>query len=249
MARLAARSEGAAVSVHVTGMVTNYAPRPVADTAVVVAFADADGRIMWAGPDSAGLGASLPTWQAISTYDAAKSVAASMASTYCGASGSEAQRRRAAFAPWYACGSDACEAIYQAIYTPDQIRNVRRDTSVGREGGMVARTCRYAGDLTTFTCYYVNPSWAQGYAGSWQMAPLNGDFSRGPSPLSWAFYTRGFDGNNREWRFWIMADSGYASDANVYRPKDRDARASLTWLRTRMLCDVSLKRGYCPPGG
>jgi hypothetical protein len=71
--------------------------------------------------DSAGLGSALPTWRAISSYYAAKLVAQRMASAYCSSSGSESQRRAAAWRPWRACADGACESIYQAIDEPDRV--------------------------------------------------------------------------------------------------------------------------------
>lgn len=198
--------------------------------------------------DSAGLGSALPTWRAISSYYAAKLVAQRMASAYCSSSGSESQRRAAAWRPWRACANGACESIYQAIYEPDRIV-VTADGSVGREGGMVARTCRYSGDLTTFTCWFVNPAAAQGHKSSWQQAPLNGNYTAGPSPLSYAFYTFGFDPQALEWRHWFEQDTGYAVTSYASRPSGKDVRSYSLWYQGRVLCDQSTGRGYCPPGG
>lgn len=201
--------------------------------------------------DSAGLGASVPTWKAISSYYAALTVATSMASRYCGSTApTDAGKRAVAFSPWNACGSggSACETVYQNIYTPDTIRNVTTTTAVGREGGMVARTCRLAGSLTTFACYYVNPTTAQGYTASWQLTPLTGTWSSGLAPLSYAFYNYGFV-SNTEWRHWLNVDSGYAITAYASRAIGTNARTSLGWNRGTILCDQTLNRGYCPPGG
>ena len=79
--------------------------------------------------------------------------------------------------------------------------------------------------------------------------PRNGNYAAGPSPLSYAFYTFGFDPQGLEWRHWFQQDTGYAVTSYASRPSGKDGRSYSLWDQGRVLCDQSTGRGYCPPGG
>jgi hypothetical protein len=96
--------------------------------------------------DSAGLGKTVPTWKAISSWYASQVVATYMANKYCTSGASTAAGKRAsAWAAWFACSTaPTCETIYNDIYdsATDDIDNVPGTTTVTRNGGMLSRTCR-----------------------------------------------------------------------------------------------------------
>lgn len=187
----------------------------------------------------------------INTFTAAGYVAAEMASRYCGASGSDAQRRATAFQPWFGCGAggSTCESLYSQHYCAgtDTVCNITQDSGVGRAGGMSTRTCRYNFDPnTTFLCYYINPSLAQGYTASWVGPPTAGNWPNPPSPLAHPFYAYYRQLTNKEYRHWIYADTGYYyGELYARRPDNQNSRNGLEWVDSDVLCDVSYNRGSC----
>jgi hypothetical protein len=176
----------------------------------------------------------------INTFTASALAADVMAQRYCGAPvGSTPQQRRArAWLPWHGCDSGACETIFNQLYTGGALNGVVRDPAVGRLGGMEQRTCRLINESTTFTCWYVDPGRAQGH-----VAFRSPNF--GPSPVTAPFYV--YARNGREYRHWLIPDSGYAYEISASKPLTANARTSLVWSSESMLCDVGLVRGTCDP--
>jgi hypothetical protein len=160
--------------------------------------------------DPAGLGANLAAYQMIRTSTAATKVANTMASRYCSASGTAAQRRAYAWALWRACNSGDCETIFQEHYcsSSDTVCHITRDTTVSRLGGMKSRTCQYAvPGAVEFTCWFIDPDKAEGYTG-WRSDP---DGTSTKSPLAFAFYSF-WAGTSPDFehRHWLKADTGYS---------------------------------------
>jgi hypothetical protein len=185
--------------------------------------------------DSAG-GWNLTGATAISTWTAAGAAAQMLASRYCASTSStKAGKRAYAWAAWYYCGNTSrCETVFTRLYQGGQLV-VGSDPAVGREGGMVYRTCEVSG-IGTVPCGYVDPAKAEGLS-SWT-AP-----GYGPAPLTAPFYV--FEANGREYRYWLKADTGYAQTIRAHKPVTSDARTSLTWAYSDTLCDRSANRGTC----
>ena len=184
--------------------------------------------------DSAG-GWNLNAAQAMSTDTAAQQAATTMASRWCASSGTDAQRRQAAWGPWFGCSNGVCETIYNAIYDPTTL-NVYVDPAVGRLGGAEARACSVP-SLGTVPCTFVDPGRAEGYK-AWTIPAW------GPSPVSAPFYD--FTASGREYRVWLHDDTGYAVTVNASKLVTANARTSLTWTAGDALCDLTLGRGSCP---
>lgn len=204
--------------------------------------------------DQGGLGTNLMAWQAIRVSDASAVVALEMKNGYCTAAGTGAQKRVKAWAKWAACGAGSCETIYQEIYnsTSDTLRNITTDSTVGRDGGMSARTCRYNfAPSIQWTCFYINPAVAQGAKSFWQQAPLVGGANGAtPSPLAQPFYdylrVSTDVNNNKEYRHWIHADTASPrGEIFVRRPRGLNPRSSTEWVDNDVLCDVTFNRGSC----
>lgn len=186
----------------------------------------------------------------ISTWTSSLITAREMNRLYCNTSGTHAQRRAAAWSPWYACGGGRCESIFWSIYHPSTPK-LTRDTTVGRYGGMVQRSCFHAGDPNNrFTCWFVNPSNAQGHRGTWQQAPLAGNSNRHtpPSPLTAPYYTYLHSGNNLDYRHWISTHSGYSTSVYANRALGRNIRNGVAWYRRTVLCDATTWTGACGGG-
>lgn len=191
--------------------------------------------------DSAG-GWGLSADAVINTFTASALAADVMARRYCTAAGdpslTDAQRRAYAWLPWHGCNTGACESIYNDLFDGVRLRNLVRDATVGRLGGMEQRTCRLINEVTSFTCWYVDPARAQGHTAF--RAP-----GFGPSPITAPFYV--YSRNGREYRHWLVADTGYAAEVSASKPLPANARTSLTWSGTWMLCDLVTARGTCDP--
>jgi hypothetical protein len=74
-------------------------------------------------------------------------------------------------------------------------------------------------------------------------------WTSGPTPLTLAFYTYGFDTAGYEWRHWLSVDTGYSITAYARRISGGNARTTLSWFRGTILCDVTYDKGNCSPGG
>jgi hypothetical protein len=190
--------------------------------------------------DSAGLGASRYAAHFISTAGGGPQAAAAMASRYCAAGGTGAQRRAAAWAPWHACSSGACEAIFGEIYngTNGQLRAISGTSTVSSRGGMVSRTCTRGGSTQVIpSCFYVDPAAAEGQ--DWWASP-----NTGASPITAPFYV--FELGGWEYRVWLKEDTGYSIDIEAVRPLGQNARSSLEWHRSTALCTkVSTAQTFC----
>jgi hypothetical protein len=204
--------------------------------------------------DDAGLGAFLSANQRINASTSAKKAADTMASLYCNASGTQAQRRAAAWGPWNACNDGSCEATYQHLYcaASNTVCNITTTTAVGNAGGMKVRTCRYEGDITTnFTCWYVDIVNAQGATAGWKFDPKTGNFPS-TSPLAFNFYTwaKTSTDPDKEVRTWIVDDTGYTTRGEIKarRNDGANSRDGLQWIDVTSpfrLCDTDARRGVC----
>lgn len=213
---------------------------------------------MWQLDDS-GLAASAHVYAGfrISTWTSANIVAAEMVDAFCNTPGTNAQRRAAAWAPWFACSGGLCEQLFQEHYCPDlgRICDVTRDESVARYGGGSIRSCRYSGSNTEFTCWYIKPAVADGSTGGWRFEPVAGAYNVSgspiwPSPLTHPFYAYWRQSNNKEYRHWIADDTGY-SNGEIYarRPDNVNSRSgNLEWVDSNVLCEATTGRGTCAPG-
>jgi hypothetical protein len=190
--------------------------------------------------DDGGLGTSM-SYGRFDTYYSSNQVADVMSSRYCGSGGDLSY----VFAPWVACGSNGsnCSQItLPKIYDQpsDSLMDMSRDYSVGRYGGSDARTCRFEGEIATFTCYYVNYANAQGYTGSW-VFNINGT---PPLALPYYVFKQVVGGVSYEWRYWMSNDTGFGFNIVGRRTYGANSRNGLTWSNVG-LCDVTASRGSC----
>ena len=173
--------------------------------------------------DSAG-GWGLSAEATIDTFTASALAADVMSRRWCTAAGNptltDPQQRAYAWAPWHGCNSGVCESIFNDIFDGAALRNVVRDFSVGRWGGMEPRTCRLINELDSFTCWFVDPGRAQGHPAF--RAP-----GFGPSPITAPFYV--YARNGREYRHWLIVDTGYDLEISASKPLTANARNSLVW--------------------
>jgi len=167
---------------------------------------------------------------AISTWTSAAQAATTMASRWC-----QNPSRSYVWAPWYGCGGGRCEAIYNQIFNGTSLLGVATDPAVGRDGGMVTRSCAIGG-IGTVTCHYVDPARAEGFTG-WRVAGW------GPTPAPQPFYVVAHNG--REYRFWARHDTGYPLTISADKPVRADARSGLNWVAGISFCDLSARRGDC----
>ena len=181
--------------------------------------------------------------------------AAEMSRRYCNAKNSgkdDAQARSAAWSPWHACRSGACDQIFFEIYVNSSTEpSVRRDTSVGNWGGVVSSTCAVPG-VGTRSCHRVDPALAQGYKG-WTANP-DGSPS---APLSLPFHVTRVGGD--EWRVWNAADTGYGVNIAASKPLAANPRAKpnpnrscelispLRWYVNGSLVDSTDRTGCLDP--
>ncbi|CAM2946092.1 hypothetical protein PASE110613_08805 [Paenibacillus sediminis] len=240
---------------EVTGNHLNYTPSPMAIGRADVSSSNgkklwADGvvsgaykyvRAHWSAGvgiwqlDSVGLGADMSFHNAVLTNTSAAVVASEMARLYKSASGTAADKRKAAWKPWYACGyhQEVCEKVYQSIYySPTDTLNITRDHTVSRGGGLVSKHCyNVSNPRVTWPCYKYNPALAQGYKGSWYYNPLNGSSTLEPVPLPFLTYWKTDSyGNKIEYRHWLKADTGYDTSKWASRLFGTNARSSVKWM-------------------
>jgi len=190
--------------------------------------------------DSAGFW-NLTTAQAISSDNSANMAAKVLADRFCSSSAATIlDRMRFAWAPWYACatGASKCIEVFNELFVNNTFANVVRDPSVGRLGGMVARTCRIGG-VTQLPCHRVDPGAAQGYA-AWAIAGF------GPTPVTAPFYN--YVIGDIEYRYWTATDTGYSASVIASKRITANARTGLTWqtaTATTAMCDVNAGIGDC----
>ena len=110
---------------------------------------------------------------------------------------------------------------------------------------MQQRTCNVDGLGDGLTCWYVNPTLAQGSKG-WTGGTYNGT-STGVTPLPKPFYV--VEANGREYRIWIQDDTGYDIGITASKPITANARTSLTWTAQRRAVRRHRRpRGVCTGG-
>lgn len=185
--------------------------------------------------DGSGLGQGYSLKQAIYTDTAASKVAARMASLYKNASGTAANKRKAAWAPWYGCGSGGatCESIFQAIYnSTTHALNVTTNSSVTRSGGLVTTSCKYIvppGNNNYFTCYKYDPNNAEGTTTDKNVFWLNAGWDGGTNsePLPKPFFS--FVENGAEYKHWLTSDTGYSTSRYASWDMASNPRGSVYW--------------------
>lgn len=210
--------------------------------------------------DSAGLWG-LTAFERMNTATAAPLAASVMGLRYCNATKaglSDADARAAAWGPWVACRSGACESIFDTIYRgPGTPLDVTADPAVTRTGGVVSTTCAPPG-MSSRTCMHVDPADAQGHRG-WTGTP-SGSASVAPLSLPFDVVKVGDD----EWRLWDSADTGYGVDIAARKPLVANARSKpnpdrpcerispITWYVNGSVVDSVDRSGcadvYPPPG-
>lgn len=207
--------------------------------------------------DSAGVGAPFTAVERMDVATMAADVAQGMAARYCAASGTNQDRRYAAWAPW---GNPCtlCEGFFQELAgTEPRFRDLGLVDGIELLGGTVARTCILGGVDGAVPCWYVNPSVGvvQG-ATAWATFSVDGkgDPTIPPAPLSLPFYV--IDRGATEERHWLREDTGYAIDISASRQIGKNARprsaqsgSGLTWKSSSTLCDLTTLRGACVPEG
>ena len=185
--------------------------------------------------DSAG-GWPLTAAGAINTDTAAQQASATMANGWC-----NGHTPKAAWGPWSGdCGNANCDTLlglYNQIFDGTALVNIASDPSVGSLGGMEQRTCIVGGlGGATMPCSFVDPSKAQG-SSSWASPNF------GLSPISAPFYV--LQSGGKEYRYWLKADTGYATTIMATKTVTANARTGLTWSTVDDLCDLSAQRGMC----
>ena len=185
---------------------------------------------------------------AINATTAANQAAATIAYRWCNAPSSKKAtpqlRRMYAWGPWYGCtlgGTTKCEDTFNQLVTSDGKLNTSFDPAVTRTGGMQQRVCNLRGLGDGLTCFYINPALAEGSRG-WQGGTYDGSGSS-ITPLPKPFYSVRANGN--EYRVWLKEDTGYDIDITASKPVTANARDSLTWTASTVLCDTSTRRGFC----
>ena len=153
-------------------------------------------------------------------------------------------QREYAWGPWYGCrlyGANSCEDVFNQLVTPDGKLNTSFDPGISRTGGMQQRVCNLRGIGDGLACFYINPALAEGSRG-WQGGTYDGS-GNSVTPLPKPFYSVRANGN--EYRVWLKEDTGYGIDITASKPVTADARNSLTWSDSPVLCDTSNRRGFC----
>ncbi|MCU0269451.1 MAG: hypothetical protein MUF83_12510 [Acidimicrobiales bacterium] len=177
--------------------------------------------------DSAG-GWPLTGATAINSYTSAQQAATVIASRWC-----VNPTWAYALAPWYYCGTTTiCQDNYRAVFNGTSL-TVRSDPTTTRYGGMQQRSCTVAG-LGAVTCWFVDPSQAQGH----DVFNLP---NFGPAPISAPFYV--VESGGREYRYWLKQDTGYGVSISADKPVTANARSALTWRSGEVLCDVTASKG------
>ncbi|MBE7161769.1 MAG: VCBS repeat-containing protein [Williamsia herbipolensis] len=215
--------------------------------------------------DSAGVGAPFTAAERMDVGVISVDVVSGMRDRWCspgqwisgGAPYTEAERRAAAWAPWWYTdngGCPLCEQAYQdmAPGTSAAFANIST-VAMDPAGGAQRRTCRLSGVAGTVTCWYVDPRRAQGASWWASLTPLDGGSpTEAPAPLSAPFYDVKIGGQER--RYWLQADTGYNVDISGTRtlgknarPKTNQAGSGVTWSAGGVLCDVTGRRGSCDP--
>ena len=210
--------------------------------------------------DSAGLGAPFTAIESMHVGVMAADVARIMSTRYCAASGTDQDRRYAAWTDWgFPC--TLCEGFFDEMYnTVPKFANLNMVSGITALGGVVQHTCALQGVAGTRPCWYVDPRVGV-IQGATAWATLSPDGGSGPTvppaPLSRAFYV--VDRGTTEERHWLRADTGYGIDIRATRTIGRNARprstqpgSGLTWASTSGLCDITASRGACvpvPPAG
>lgn len=164
--------------------------------------------------DILGAALNMAAWERVYVPSAAAVTAQEMASRYCGASGSSAQKRVAAWQPWLACNSGACETIFSNVYVSgtDSWVNVTKDSSVNAYGGMIRKDCKSTPASTLiFDCYRIDPALAQGHLDSWTGNPEGAAGQGTPTPLTKSMINYKTSANSKR-EFWYKSYSGYTRD-------------------------------------
>lgn len=215
--------------------------------------------------DSAGVGAPFTAAERMDVADVGVDVAAGMRDAWCDPSAwinhgppyTDAERRAAAWAPWWYLDNGGCPLCEQAYADMTPTAPTSRFQNIGLvpmsvAGGAVLRNCRLAG-AGSYPCWYVDPGMAQGSSWWAALTPLDGGSpTQAPTPISTPFYVIKRDG--LEQRYWLRADTGYAGDLTGTRVLGKNARprssqpgSGISWSMGAGLCDVTAGRGSCDP--
>ena len=197
--------------------------------------------------DSAGLGRDWGAHMRIMSYFSAQKAAEAMAYEYCVSAANTSEGKRAdAWSAWYACSDGRCEDWFDAHYYTDTggLSLPNRDESVGIFGGMEGHLCRHSETGELFSCWYVDPSRAEGVTSTWTYAKEETEPpSDPPNPLTAPFYV--YSGNDNEYRHWLKYHTGYDIGIYARRSLGENARAGLEWREGEVLCDETIGHGDC----
>ncbi len=216
--------------------------------------------------DSAGVGAPFTAAERMDTASVSTDVASGMRDAWCdpsawinhGAPYTDAERRAAAWAPWWYTDNGGCPLCEQAYadMTPNASTRFSNITLVpmAAAGGAVLHSCTLTGFAGTFPCWYIDPSRAEGASWWASLTPLDGGSPTvQPTPIADPFYVIKRAG--LEQRYWLRADTGYTVDLSGTRvlgknarPKTNQSGSGVSWSNGAGLCDLTANRGDCGPG-
>ena len=195
--------------------------------------------------DSAG-GWNLTAASAIDTDTAAIQAATTISYRWCNAPADRlddpVRRRAYAWGAWYYCSTDSrCEDAYSSLLVGDKL-DIGSDSAISNLGGMEKRVCNVLGLGEGLTCYYIDPSRAQG-SRSWTYGtydPTRPDYL---TPLPKPFYD--IETGGKEYRIWVRDDTGFDIGITAVKPVTSNARTTVMWSRASNLCDITVQRGDC----
>jgi hypothetical protein len=151
--------------------------------------------------------------------------------------------------PWHGCDDEIaagnrCLEIFNHHFRPngaglddDRLAGFTLQSGVTRLGGARYTSCLPAGETTPRLCMYVDPAVAQGST-AWRS-------SSAPAPLAAPFYV--FRVGDREYRYWMHADTGYDRDIVATATIASNPRNTLAWQVGAGLCEVRPNKGDCDP--
>jgi hypothetical protein len=184
----------------------------------------------------------------IDTRPAAALAADVIAGRWCGWTSSTGMTQfQYSVRPWQGCDDEIgpgnrCLEIFNHHFRPngaglddDRLAGFTLQPGVTRLGGARYTSCLLAGETTVRLCMYVNPAAAQGST-AWRS-------STAPTPVAAPFYV--VTVGDREWRYWMRADTGYDRDIVATATIGSDPRSTLTWQVGSGLCELGPNKGTC----
>jgi hypothetical protein len=154
--------------------------------------------------------------------------------------------------PWHGCDDETgagnrCLAIFNHHFRAnddpvrmddDRIVAITLHPGVSRLGGARYTSCLGAGETSPRLCLFVDPAAAQGSRAGAATTSLR-------TRLAAPFYV--IRVGDREWRYWMRADTGYDRDIVATAIVGSDPRSTLTWQNGLGLCELGPNKGACNP--